>query len=1318
MPLVDAVQVEPALLNPLGSSPLPDDEEQKAGVSPGIAETLGAAFRTENTLGSAAVRAYDSAGVHNQLEPGYSAWDDIKGTPYEDHWQNFVESNNRGYSDFIKREIDRETADRRTLAAAGGGGIAASLLAGVVDPTILIPVGGEIALAGKGVWRFGRGAMVGARAAAVGTAAQEGVLQATQELRTPEESAMAIGSSIVLGGLVGGSVAGLMSRPEQLAAESALERIHTDAMNAQPAPASAGAAAVKPITTEDLTVAGRVANKVASTTRMISPNLRANFRAAPSARQFSQELAENTLYQGMHGEGRTLGAAVETEARSIYNARMFDAVSAHNDIFSEMKKTPGIDMSRADFEEAIGKALRRGDVGENDFVSRAAKAWRERVFDPWKNEAIDAGLLPPDVSVTTADSYFSRMYSRERMNAQEPDFKAKVAAFYEGKIADDYAEGVRTFQERQQALDQEAADLRMAPEDRVKTLHSLEQEGDKLDLANADAVDQVSRINELRQVAQAASNSGDVIAEKAARDEIAAIRAKGGTRLADYLKARGKLRSRHRKVDLNYEGMRARADAIQDSLLSLQEANVKGISRLVSRGRTLEKEAQRLDPEKLQSKLADLRSSFYSIVTRSEKAAERLGRSLDKLGVDDPKAAARIEKARMAEVNRNLELNSIARRLEAAEALDPHAGLAEIKASIDDLVRQVSDVTLARGEKAQRLQARLARLDPKQLDARVTEIAALKAKIERDFYDRWEIKRLGEGVDPHAPGVRPDFKVHANDIANDVFDKITGRGATSSESATPEYMTPLARGPMKDRTFNVPDLLIEDYLEHNVRSVAERYGRAMAADTELTKRFGRADMRDQIASIRDEYRTLREAPGLSEKDLKALGDDETGAIRDLEAMRDLIRGTYKANENSSNYGRLVRSLMAFNYLRVMGGVVIANIGEVMRPAMVHGLGRFMSEGVAPLVNNMGAIKLSVKEAQLSGQVVERVLQHRMMSLGEIGDPYRSGTAIERWLTNLTRTASKWNGLVYWTDGMKAVSSVLSQNRIIEGALKGKDARTLAYLGIDGDMAQRIAKEFTAHGETMDNVRVANTEKWTDEQAVRAYRSAVSKDVDSIIVTKSVGDVPLFANTATGKLILQFRNYTFAAHQRLLLRGLQEGQTQFLSGMIGMASLGMLGAALRSWRGGADRFEKFKEAASNPGYLIGEGIDLSGVATIPVEIGNTTEKVTSQAFGTGFNPVKTPLLYAGKLVSPDASMQGSSTRFASRGMAGAVLGPSFGMVFDTSPRALGATKGVLGGEPTESQVSAATAMIPFNSYAGVKETLQLATGDSPYVEKRN
>jgi hypothetical protein len=48
------------------------------------------------------------------------------------------------------------------------------------------------------------------------------------------------------------------------------------------------------------------------------------------------------------------------------------------------------------------------------------------VFEPLKKQAIDAGLLPADVSVDTAQSYFTRMWNGRKISADEQGFKGMV----------------------------------------------------------------------------------------------------------------------------------------------------------------------------------------------------------------------------------------------------------------------------------------------------------------------------------------------------------------------------------------------------------------------------------------------------------------------------------------------------------------------------------------------------------------------------------------------------------------------------------------------------------------------------------------------------------------------------------------------------------------------------------------------------------------------------------------------------------------------------------------------------------------------------
>ncbi|WP_394658725.1 hypothetical protein [uncultured Novosphingobium sp.] len=131
------------------------------------------------------------------------------------------------------------------------------------------------------------------------------------------------------------------------------------------------------------------------------------------------------------------------------------------------------------------------------------------------------------------------------------------------------------------------------------------------------------------------------------------------------------------------------------------------------------------------------------------------------------------------------------------------------------------------------------------------------------------------------------------------------------------------------------------------------------------------------------------------------------------------------------------------------------------------------------------------------------------------------------------------------------------------------------------------------------------------------------------MTRSVGDVPLFAHTPLGKALLQFKTYNLASHQRVLLRGMQEGRAQFTSMMVGMTSVGLLSAWLRAYAVGGERYERFKTAAENPGYLLGEALDASGFFALPIEAAATVDTMTS------FNPIKDPLMAA----FPDAPRSG-------------------------------------------------------------------------------
>jgi hypothetical protein len=279
----------------------------------------------------------------------------------------------------------------------------------------------------------------------------------------------------------------------------------------------------------------------------------------------------------------------------------------------------------------------------------------------------------------------------------------------------------------------------------------------------------------------------------------------------------------------------------------------------------------------------------------------------------------------------------------------------------------------------------------------------------------------------------------------------------------------------------------------------------------------------------------------------------------------------------------------------------------------------------------------------------------------------------------------------------------------------KDTTWLAQSGLTPEMRTRIAKHLQTHGTEEDGITVANTDQWDDFDAVRAYRSVINFNINADVVTRGIGDVPLMAYSPSGKMLLQFKTFALAAHQRTMLRASQLGPAQFLSGLIGLTTIGMFTTYLKALRGGKENFERFENSVKNPGYWVGEGLDATGFFTLPLEISNITEKATASG-GYPVNPIKTPLMLAGRQFEPDASMQANSQRYAGKGPLSAIAGPTGGLV-ESASTATGLVGDLgTGVEPSRSRINAANQLVPYQSYIGMREMLQIAQDNSPYLDE--
>ena len=221
------------------SLPKPEKDE------PSTSEIFGAAFRSGNTIGS----ALSNQTLRSMFSPPQSPVpitdDDIIARVTKAGLLPVLQSfhgvtTEQEYDDKLV-DVTRQVKDRQIMEASGVTGVAAALIAGVVDIPTLIPVGKALQL-GKAAIGTGEAALRTAGAGAIDAAISEAGLQTTQDIRTNEEGAINIAGGAVLGAILGGAVHSLIGRELGEKIERDFDSYRAEAVAGFPKNASAGAA--------------------------------------------------------------------------------------------------------------------------------------------------------------------------------------------------------------------------------------------------------------------------------------------------------------------------------------------------------------------------------------------------------------------------------------------------------------------------------------------------------------------------------------------------------------------------------------------------------------------------------------------------------------------------------------------------------------------------------------------------------------------------------------------------------------------------------------------------------------------------------------------------------------------------------------------------------------------------------------------------------------------------------------------------------------------------------------------------------------------
>lgn len=561
-----------------------------------------------------------------------------------------------------------------------------------------------------------------------------------------------------------------------------------------------------------------------------------------------------------------------------------------------------------------------------------------------------------------------------------------------------------------------------------------------------------------------------------------------------------------------------------------------------------------------------------------------------------------------------------------------------------------------------------------EIDGRLRIVEADIGKIEgRHAKLKDIVERTGKGTQAEIDELREFIGLGRGDlegIADDVIDTILGHA--DGRMVLPNAVVG-PRGALKARTLRIDDARIEDFLERDIEMVMRAYTRSMSADVELASKFGSVDLAEPIRKINDEA-NARIARVSTPAERIRIDNSRKAAVRDIEAIRDRMRGTYGMPSNPDGIGvRAARLVRHVNYTRLLGGSVLSSLSDPAKVVFNYGLGSVFKDGFLPMVRNLRNIRMAGEEARLAGTAMEMVLDSRAMSYADVMDEHGRASRFERFVEGASSRFGMVSLLAPWTDAVKQFAGLVVMNNFLraaeEVAAGTASAKTVGRLGaanISADAARKVAAQFREHGITTDGLRQANTSAWTDRSAVEAFRAMMVREVDRTIV--SVGqDKPLWMSTEIGKLIGQFKSFGVASVQKTLFAGLQQRDMATLNGTVMMLGLGALSYYAIEKARGNDVSDDWKVWAGN-------AVDKSGILGWIMDVNGFAEKATAGRVGLS--------AFTGKEIA----------RYESRNVLGALLGPSADIVGDAAL----VTASAFSGQSSGADVHRIRKLVPFQN----------------------
>jgi hypothetical protein len=1149
-------------------------------------------------------------------------WSRVENTQYEDFFPELAYTETVGDFTAMISYIDERNKAKRNLDEAGWlTSFVAGVPAALTDPLILAP-GGSIYRAGKAGWGALKSAASTGGAAIASTAATESFLKYQQSDKTWDEvfvNSMAAG---LVGGVIGGGASLVSKELLQDAAQEAkmlFKGRETQLMAEQGGGIVLGpqgtvktgpiqnAMEVNEIETVVRTAEeNRIDSKVVETAAKYSFGITTQMLTSPftTMAELGNKLFSHTFYLKMNKADSAFkqvpGTSTEDKIHfmqqegqkrinEIYNIYYMDYLGIDAGMTSPFKRAKARfkgpqegKMTKNDFFAAVSDVVNDKSVHDEPAVNRAAKL-AEEVFDYYREEAVKRGKLPEGMTVKTAPGYLTRYYDVDLITANPTEFNQVVSQYL--KKSSDLVKALKDPTTTAEKLSVMGYDMSgFVPDDSWAKLSNIESESQsnlELLIKQFKEADNIT-ISELKKLDTLFKNSVVGAGIKELNDPIASV---------------------YDAVDL----ITRRADSFDQKLQNIIDSNfAEVINNFVSASRDV--------LSKLEIKAEEVKKKGKSKtgLTKAELSAKKGIESISKLSDKFESMygmASKIKKEKDSANKSNSDLKTFIQRYEEG------AGL---------YLRNV-DGQLFRELEGEEIPAVVEQI-------RENIISESDAKLKTTLY----VKGLGDNTNP-----------------------------------------------LEARVFMIPDKDIKPFMDRNIVSILSKHNRTMSTVLNMHDLYSGyvnpANPEESIGPgllvnrLVDEFK-MRTAdlerritdPNTPKAEIKALETERNQLSKDFKKAKqtlldalEVMTGVYGApSARAMNAARAARFAQNWNVISKMGSVLIGSAQEIVNYSLTNGWTAFFKDVFIPIAKDMVKAPLGKPKSQHLEDLMDlgfgndSALSEMMADVNglDMHDRFRRNKA-EKLLDQGTSLMSMLNTMNSYTSYMRKAIGRASASSIIRKVIKITDynaGRTtvkpskwdldhLRTLRLGDDDIQRIYDQYMRHGNSKtfkeDGGYYANWRRWDDPITAYKLKAAVLNEVKNVMLQPGKGDKSFLAHTWYGKSLFQFKNFLFAAQNRLLLGGALQraNDLNYIGSLAGVIGGNIIAYYIRTAIAG-------REPSENPARVVAEAISYSGVGAWAMDMVSIADKLMG--------------------ISTDGF-----SRYYSRGVGGAFGGPTLGLTTD-------------------------------------------------------